>query len=518
MTNILPEEVIKVHEKTLRLLDGTNEQLINVQEMLRKSVVRLSIAARRDDDQLDEVLENIKSSVKNKIDLDELEAHLDKLLVLINHAENEGEYSPGISDNAPEEKFDKVKSFANKLSESLNQEFIIKEDADVSIMLEQLADDIVKHVGNLNSDELDGSPGNSSVNNNSTEYLKNVLIEMLDNLMLPQGIQQERQSVYRELDSSIDEDHQRKVVVEDVSELINKSIETILIEKDELQVFIRKTTGQLEEIEEYVRKSRQDSIDTVSESSMLKDSVEANVDIIQSTVGDAEEINQLKSDVQDHLAEIRKSVEEYQLAETERENMSKQGYAHIIGELTRTQKETLMLKEQLHESKQKMLRDPLTGLPNRMAFDERITLEINRCKRNNENICIAMWDLDHFKKVNDTYGHDAGDRVLKLLAKIISTRVRKVDMFSRIGGEEFVLLMPDTSLENALNLNNQLRDSLANSGFHYDGAPCPITASVGIARIEEYDNSESVMRKADEALYKSKREGRNRCTIYTPEV
>ena len=167
---------------------------------------------------------------------------------------------------------------------------------------------------------------------------------------------------------------------------------------------------------------------------------------------------------------------------------------------------------------QKMLRDPLTMLPNRMAFDERITLEINRCKRNNENICIAMWDLDHFKKVNDTYGHDAGDRVLKLLAKIIITRVRKVDMFSRIGGEEFVLLMPDTSLENALNLNNQLRDSLANSGFHYDGSPCPVTASVGIARIEEYDNSESVMRKADEALYKSKKEGRNRCTIYTPEV
>jgi len=518
MTNKLPEEVIKVHEKTLRLLDGTNEQLINVQEMLRKSVVRLSIVARQNDDQLDHVLDNIKSSVTSKFDLDELEVHLDKLLVLINYAENEGEYSPGISNNSPENGLDKVNLFVNKLSESLNKEFIVKENEDVSIMLDQLADDIIIHVADINNDELGGSPANSPVNNNSTEYLKNVLTEMLDNLALSQDIQKQRQSVYRELDSSIDEVHQRKVVVEDVSELINKNIETIQKEKEELQVFIRKTTGQLEEIEEYVRKSRQDRIDTVSESSMLKDSVEANVDIIQSTVGDAEEINQLKSDVQDHLTEIRKSVEEYQLAETERENMSKQGYAHIIGELARTQKETLMLKEQLHESRQKMLRDPLTGLPNRMAFDERITLEINRCKRNHENICIAMWDIDHFKKVNDTYGHDAGDRVLKLLAQIINTRVRKVDMFSRIGGEEFVLLMPDTSLDNALCLNDQLRDSLANSGFHYDGAPCPITASVGIARIEEYDNSESVMRKADEALYRSKREGRNRCTIYTPEL
>ncbi len=164
MTNKLPDEVIKVHEKTLRLLDGTNEQLINVKEMLRKSVVRLSIAARRDDDQLDHVLENIKSSVKNKIDLDELEAHLDKLLVFINHAENEGEYSTGIRNNTPGDELDKVKSFANKLGESLNLEFIVNEDADVLIMLEQLANDIVKHVGNSNNDELYGSPGNSPVN------------------------------------------------------------------------------------------------------------------------------------------------------------------------------------------------------------------------------------------------------------------------------------------------------------------------------------------------------------------
>jgi len=518
MTNKLPDEVIKVHEKTLRLLDGTNEQLINVQEMLRKSVVRLSIAARREDDQLDEVLENLRSSVKSSIDLDELDAHLDKLLVVINHAENEAEYSPGYCKNTTRNELVKVKSFAHKLGESLNQEFKIDEDVDVSIMLEQLANDIVKHVENLNSDVLDDTVSDNSINDNSTEYLKSVLSELFDNLALPQSSQLKLQSVRRKLDSTIDEENQRKVVAEDVSALINTSIETLQDEKEELQVFIRKTTSQIEEIEEYVRKSRQDRIDTVSESSMLKDSVEANVGIIQSTVSDAEEITQLKNNVQDHLTEIRKSVEEYQLAETEREKMSKQGYAHIIGELARTQKETLMLKEQLHESKQKMLRDPLTGLPNRMAFEERITLEINRCKRNKEDICIAMWDLDHFKKVNDTYGHDAGDRVLKLLARIIDTRVRKVDMFSRIGGEEFVLLMPDTSLENALSLNDQLRDSLANSGFHYDGSPCPITASVGIARIEEYDNSESVMRKADEALYKSKREGRNRCTIYTPEV
>lgn len=459
MAKKLPEEVIQVQEKSLWLLDKSQKQLKDVEEMLRKAVVRLSITARGDDENLNEVLEQIKSSVKNNIDLEQLEMYLDNLFVFMNNAESD-------------EKLSLDKGFCSCLKEGN----------------EKLADNI-----------------------------KQVLIELLDNLALPEYIQIDRHAVTRILDQPIEGEEQWKAVVIEISSLINKSIKKLQEEKDELQVFIKKTTSQLESIEEYVHKSRQERIDTASESSMLKESVDENVGKIQTTVGDVSDINQLKNIVQVHLTEIRKSVEEHQAAEVERENISKQGYAHIIGELTRTQKETLMLKEQLQESKRMMLRDPLTGLPNRLAYEERIALEINRCKRNNQNVCIAMWDLDHFKKVNDTYGHDAGDRVLRLLSKIITTRVRKVDMFARIGGEEFVLLMLDANLENALILNDQLRNSLADSGFHYDGSPCPITASVGITKIENYDNPESVMRKADEALYKSKREGRNRCTIFMPD-
>lgn len=459
MAKKLREEVIKEHEKSLWLLDKSQKQLKNVEEMLRKAVVRLSITARRDDENLNEVLEQIKSSVKNNIDLEQLEMRLDNLFVFMNNAETDGKLSLD-------------KEFCSCLKE-----------------------------------------GNEKVADN----IKQVLIELLNNLALPEYIQIDRHAVTRILDQPIEGEEQWKAVGIEISSLINKSIKKLQEEKDELQVFIKKTTSQLESIEEYVHNSRQERIDTASESSMLKESVDENVGKIQTTVGDVSDINQLKNIVKVHLVKIRKSVEEHQAAEVERENMSKQGYAHIIGELTRTQKETLMLKEQLQESKRMMLRDPLTGLPNRLAYEERIALEINRCKRNNQNVCIAMWDLDHFKKVNDTFGHDAGDRVLRLLSKIITTRVRKVDMFARIGGEEFVLLMLDANLENALILNDQLRNSLADSSFHYDGSPCPITASVGITKIEKYDNLESVMRKADEALYKSKREGRNRCTIFTPD-
>ena len=125
-----------------------------------------------------------------------------------------------------------------------------------------------------------------------------------------------------------------------------------------------------------------------------------------------------------------------------------------------------------------------------------------------------MWDIDHFKKVNDNYGQGVGDRVLKLFCEIIESRIRKVDMFARIGGEEFVLVMPDTELDTALMLNDKLRKQLEDCNFHYDGHHCPISASVGIAEFREGDEADYVMEKADEALYKSKNNGRNRCTIF----
>ena len=570
MMSQLPEEVIKIHEKSLRLLDESQEQLKNISEIFRKAVVRLTIAARGDDERLNSVLEQIKLTAKNEIDTDQMDVYLDKLLVEINRTENSAD-SPDVHDfhgclqqnlgrfefsthaepykkkiqtlidNQPgdeemsihllelvndivnengnhgsenEIELSEVKSYAHEMRSSLELGTDVNDESTVKAILEELADDIAHYAHNRLLSERRESDSVVSDERNAAEGVSEALIDLLNDMNLPESTRQDHQSICRQLDSHLEGAKQWKVVIENIGALINKSIGVLQEEKKELQAFIKKITDHLAEIDQYVRQSRQERIDTVNESSKLKDSVDTNVVAIQDSVDTADDIAQLKYDVQGHLSEIRKRVEEHQLAESEREELSKQGYAHIISELTRTQKETLMLKEQLQESQQKMLRDPLTGLPNRLAYEERIAVEINRSKRTRAPLCLAMWDVDHFKKVNDTYGHDAGDRVLKLLAIIIVTRVRKVDMFARIGGEEFVLLMPDTAIDDALNLNNQLRRSLEDSGFHYKGSPCPITSSVGIAALEEHYTSEQILQNADKALYQSKREGRNRCTVY----
>jgi len=570
MTTRLPDEVIRVHEKSLRLLNDSQEQLKHVSEMLRKAVIRLTIAARCDDDQLNQILDHIKSTVKNDIDLNQLGVYLDRLLVEIDQTDKRLkpassasfsiclqqdlgrlEFSPqaeqyrkkiqGFVDNGLTDEeisiqmlelvnaivhevgtgaltnlteLSQIKSFADEVRTSLALSSDVNEGSDGLAILEELADDIALYAQNKSLPEFNGSGKIATHCDSTAKNISEALIELLNTVNLPESTRKDHQDICRQLDGHLEGAEQWRSLIKNIAALMNKSIGALQDEKKELQAFIKKFTDQLAEIDQYVRTSRQQNIDKVNESSKLKDTVDTNVVAIQDTVEKADSISQLKNDVQDHLSEIRKRVEEHQLTEIEREEMSKQGYAHIISELARTQKETQLLKEQLQESQQKMLRDPLTGLPNRLAYEERITLEINRAERNSASFCVAMWDVDHFKKVNDTYGHDAGDRVLKLLAKVILNRVRKVDMFARIGGEEFVLLMPDTGVEQALDLNNQLRVNLENSGFHYKGSPCPITSSVGISAFEKNDTPERLLNKADEALYKSKREGRNRCTLY----
>ncbi len=513
MNKQLPEEVAKTHEKSLQLLDESQVQLERFREMLRKAVVRLSIAARCEDEHLNTVLEQIKSTVKNDIDLQQLDSQLDTLFQQIDK---------DTGDNTPAEDafrtdgvdHEDVISFVENVRGILELGSAVPEESNVTAILDELHHEIAGYVDHGKTDVTNEPAAPASDNHETVTGINKVLTELLDRLNLPENTSQDHQDICRQLDADLEGSPQWKTVVENMVDLINKSIHGLQDEKRELQSFIKKFTGQLADIEKYVFESRQERIDTANESSKLKDSVDNNVEAIQKSVGSTDDIARLKDNLQGYLTEIRKSVEEHQLAEVEREEMSKQGYAHIISELTRTQKETLMLKEQLQESQRRMLRDPLTGLPNRLAYEERIKLEVNRFRRNKAPLCLAMWDIDHFKKVNDTYGHDAGDRVLKLLAKIITTRVRKVDMFARIGGEEFVLLMPETGIEDALTLNNQLRTSLEDSGFHYQGSPCPITASVGIALLTEYDAHEQLLNKADKALYQSKRKGRNRCTIY----
>lgn len=151
--------------------------------------------------------------------------------------------------------------------------------------------------------------------------------------------------------------------------------------------------------------------------------------------------------------------------------------------------------------------DALTGLYNRQKFNDIFTKEIRRSRRYGNFLSVILFDIDNFKVINDTYGHDAGDDVLKKIAEIISINLRQTDSLVRWGGEEFIVLLPETDLETASNVAQKLLESLAVLTF--DFMQKNITASFGVATLNETDTEVSLINRADEALYEAKRNGKN---------
>lgn len=157
-----------------------------------------------------------------------------------------------------------------------------------------------------------------------------------------------------------------------------------------------------------------------------------------------------------------------------------------------------------------MVRDSLTGLLNHSSALEYLEMSVAQAQRQGGKLCLAVIDLDHFKEINDNYGHPAGDRVLIALAQMLKQRLRRADVVGRIGGEEFLAVLPDCDLATALPLFEQLRQSLATLQFAAEKESFSVTFSCGIASLSRYGDAAQLHKAADAALYRAKEGGRNR--------
>ncbi len=159
--------------------------------------------------------------------------------------------------------------------------------------------------------------------------------------------------------------------------------------------------------------------------------------------------------------------------------------------------------------------DGLTGFLNRRHFMTRLEDEFARVRRNNHRVAVLMLDLDHFKQINDSYGHPTGDAMLQHFAGIIRAELRKIDVVGRIGGEEFAIFMPDTSAEPAMVFAERLRDQLAETPLTFNDRTISVTVSIGIASMHaDSGTADCVLTKADKALYAAKEHGRNRVRVW----
>ncbi|RKX81887.1 MAG: hypothetical protein DRP58_11135 [Spirochaetes bacterium] len=172
--------------------------------------------------------------------------------------------------------------------------------------------------------------------------------------------------------------------------------------------------------------------------------------------------------------------------------------------------------EQLYQQVEYLSRiDPLTDLDNRRSFKIDSLRLFQLAIRHESKLSCAMLDIDFFKKVNDTYGHDMGDKVLIELAKTCKKMIRKTDLLARFGGEEFCFLFPETDLNHAALLADRIRDAISKLEFNSGKNKFSITVSIGISELlNKNDNIENMIKRSDDAMYKAKENGRNRVVVW----
>lgn len=245
----------------------------------------------------------------------------------------------------------------------------------------------------------------------------------------------------------------------------------------------------------------------------VENEVGNQLQVLKKEVNDADDIDDLKQAVNSRIQEIRSAIKPQDKQNQDASKTLANQVQALMSHVKKLEKESEKTSHILMEEHARARKDALTGLPNREAYNEKSFDEYNRWRRYKTPMSLAVIDIDHFKQINDSYGHQVGDKVLKLLAKEIVKHLRDSDFVARFGGEEFVVLLPESAKQDAYHALEKVREHLAEIPFHFNNKPVQITVSIGICEFGEGDTIDSVFQKADKYLYQAKHAGRNRCVI-----
>ncbi len=251
----------------------------------------------------------------------------------------------------------------------------------------------------------------------------------------------------------------------------------------------------------------------------LKDIIFLMADSLKNFVGDSsaygkeldEFIEKLKkTDDIDEIKKLKYEIIQATMTIKDRTDKFKKAISSANKKILEAQEKIKKLETELEATKEKALYDGLTKAYNRFVFEDRIVKEVEKAKREDKNLHLIMLDIDHFKRINDTYGHQTGDMVLKILSSQIKKVIRDIDFFARYGGEEFALLLPELSDELAKNVGERIRKKIEKTKFIYNKKEVKVTISIGLTKLRKDDSVKTFIERADKALYEAKNSGRNR--------
>ena len=541
----------------LRELESRESQWQEIEALLRKAIGRLTTAPRGLDADLDKQLQVIQKLSREKRD-EKLGQALEKLAQIIasldkpRSSEKQRRSDPvllmlellqGIHFDAAQrlrlksicsdllkavargQERQRISGFVRQLSLLINENFDhIKRSHNTSEIIFQLIelldfDDVrqaqFKHsfsdTREFHQQELEQLAAliNAQLAGDSdTSSIDSVMTTLLERLAIVQGSCGDAQEIQERVHDT-ESSEEWTETLNDIVGSISKTLKKLNQEKRQLEHFIVNVTDQLGTITQVISEGHKDHKSDHQDTQSLHNFVQDGMVLIQKNFQATTDMDQLKSGISNNIDSIREGVDEFVSRINQRHEATEERNILLSQQLSQMEQETQELQVMLIENREKMLLDALTGVGSRHAYDEQIPQELARWEGFATPFAYTIIDVDHFKGINDQFGHNAGDKALKIISQVMLDNVRQSDFIFRIGGEEFVLIYPDSDASQANLLVEKLRQSIADIKMHFKKKPLRLTVSAGITESRTGDTVESIYERADKALYQAKNSGRD---------
>lgn len=303
-------------------------------------------------------------------------------------------------------------------------------------------------------------------------------------------------------------------VLSSLLSLLSRSVGEVETEIQDTRGFLKELTQRLQDIDKHVGNNRELRQKSMIEGQALGMAMRQRVGGIRTEMNDATTLQELRLKVGQQLEAIEMHVGKFVDNEKVRHKEATHLEDQLRKRLEEVQSESRELRAKMIEAHRQAATDTVTGLPNRLAYEERLEQEFARWKRFGEPLTLLVWDIDDFKRINDRFGHHAGDKALRIIGQSLLLGLRETDFVARFGGEEFVMLLTGTNRDDALHVADAVRREVKESGIHSLGNRVEVTISCGMSEFTEGDTPVDVFARADRALYEAKRSGKDRIVVH----
>lgn len=358
------------------------------------------------------------------------------------------------------------------------------------------------------SDSLDEDevvPGFAAI----SVHVRNTLNHLLDQLTLPESSRRAANELREKISGPLNW-YELGPTLDDLSNIV---ISAVGRGQRDFGSFLSDIDGRLQKIQSAVFGALQTDEAYFAESEKMDAQVRSRISTMTESLANENNVDELKSSIKSQVDSISSVLDRFSELSREALETKLNDYERLKSRFDELEQESKYIRERLKEERSKALTDALTGLPNREAYDERLMMEYERWKRYGNPMTMVVADVDHFKSINDNYGHLSGDKVLQILAKELQVRLRKTDFIARFGGEEFVFLLPETDLETARSVIDKSRELISRLPFHFRDQKVAVTVSFGMVEFTEGHSPDALFEMADQALYRAKENGRNRIEV-----